>query len=130
MNLTRAEFDAMVKGNPRLAEAMAKQGGARPKKRSKYGAVATYVDGIRFDSRKEAARFMALKVLKDAGEVLWFARQPRFALPGGVEYVADFVVVWNDGGVTVEDVKGVKTKEYRLKKRQVEALYRVTITEV
>jgi len=129
MNLTSKELADLAKRNPAIARAIEKQVAVKPR-RSKYGAVATYVDGIRFDSRKEAARFMALKVLKDAGEVLWFARQPRFALPGGVEYVADFVVVWNDGGVTVEDVKGVKTKEYRLKKRQVEALYRVTITEV
>ena len=129
MNLTSRELADLAKRNPAIAKAVAAQVAVKPR-RSKYGAVATYVDGIRFDSRKEAARFMALKILRDAGEVLWFARQPRFVLPGGVEYVADFVVAWADGEITVEDVKGVKTKEYRLKKRQVEALYRVTITEV
>lgn len=129
MNLTSKELADLAKRNPAIAKAVANQAAIKPR-RSKYGAVATYVDGIRFDSRKEAARYMALKILKGAGEVLWFARQPRFALPGGVEYVADFVVAWRGYEITVEDVKGFKTKEYRLKRRQVEALYSVTITEV
>lgn len=102
---------------------------AQPKKRHKYNAKATLVDGIRFDSKAEARRFEELKRLRQAGEVLWFIRQPSFDLPGGVRYRADFLVVWPEG-VTVEDVKGVKTDAYKIKKRQVEALYGVQIEEV
>ena len=109
----------------------AQLGRGKAKARSKYGAIPTYCDGVRFDSRKEGARYLALKILRDAGDVLWFARQPRFVLVGGVEYIADFIVAWADGRVTVEDVKsaGTKTKMYRLKKKQVEALYTVKIVE-
>ncbi|HUS46127.1 MAG TPA: DUF1064 domain-containing protein [Phycisphaerae bacterium] len=105
----------------------------KPAGRRKYGNEPTYVDGVRFDSKKEAARYTTLRVLMRAGVVKWFARQCRFVLPGGVEYVCDFIVHWHDGRITVEDVKGGKgtqTKVYRLKKRQVEALYGITVEEL
>lgn len=132
------ELQAMLRERPWPArdKHVARQlGGPAPeplkaKRRSKYGAVATYVDGLRFASKREAHRYMSIKLRMEAGRVLWFCRQPRFGLPGGVEYVADFLVVWQDGQVTVEDSKGVRTKEYRLKKRQVEALYPFKIQEV
>jgi len=130
MNLTREEAMA----NPVIRAAMGAQVAAKPK-RNKYGATRTLTDGIWFDSKKEAQRYLDLKHLQQTGHVRWFARQPRFVLPGGIEYVADFVVAWADswnrpGHVTVEDVKGVRTKTYRLKKRQVEVLYHVKIQEV
>lgn len=112
------------------------QGKAAGPKRSKYGNVPTYVDGIRFDSKKEAAYYSQLLLERQAGDVLWFCRQGRFALPGGIEYVCDFVVCRQPpmGGfpyAEIVDVKsaGTRTKTYRLKKRQVEALNRVKIEE-
>jgi len=97
---------------------------------SKYRNVKTTIDGITFDSKAEAARYCELKIAKSAGEVRWFVRQVGFDLPGNVRYRADFLVVWADGRVSVEDVKGTLTALYRLKKRQVEALYGVEITEI
>lgn len=131
MSLTRRELKAAVAGTPAEKAVAAQLGEHAPgPKPSKYHNEPVYVDGIRFASKREARRFWALKVLMQAGEVMWFTRQGRFALPGGVEYVEDFCVQWQGGEVIHEDVKGVRTKEYRLKKRQVEALYRVKIVEV
>lgn len=50
------------------------------KKRSKYGNRRTVVDGISFDSAKEAAQYTQLKWLANQGEC-WFIRQPIFDLP-------------------------------------------------
>lgn len=86
------------------------------------------VDGITFDSKKEARRYGELKLLRAAGEC-WFLRQPRFDLPGGTKYTADFQVFWKDGRMSVEDVKGYRTAAYIRAKKQVEALYPVTIEE-
>ena len=99
-------------------------------KRSKMGNVRTEVDGIRFDSKKEAQRFGELQLLQRAGKVGWFIRQPLFDLGGGTKYRADFLIVWTDGHVSIEDVKGHKTKAYLRSKKQVEALYPVVIEEV
>ena len=97
--------------------------------RNKYGAKAVVVDGIRFASQAEAKRYQQLVTLMRANLILWFCRQPRFVLPGGVEYVADFIVVDVAGSVWVEDVKGVKTPTYRLKAKQLKALYGIEVIE-
>jgi len=93
----------------------------------KYHASPTSIDGLRFDSKAEAGRYVDLKLLQQAGEVLFFLRQVPFDLPGGVKYRADFMIFYADGTVTVEDVKGVDTPQSRLKRRQVEALYPIKI---
>jgi len=103
------------------------------RRRYKYGvapAAERTVDGIVFASKREADEYATLKILKKGGAVKWFCHQPRFVLPGGVEYVADFVVVWSDGRVTAEDVKGVGTALYRVKMRQVEAIHGIEVEEV
>lgn len=100
------------------------------KPRHKFHACPTIVDDIKFPSKREAKRYWVLTRAQRAGEVVFFIRQPRFDLPGGTKYVADFLVFWADGTVTIEDVKGYKTTEYKTKKRQVEALYPIKITEI
>jgi hypothetical protein len=95
----------------------------------KFHAIRTELDGIKFDSKKEAKRYQALLLLIKAGDVLFFLRQVPFHLPGNVKYICDFVIFWTNGEVTFEDVKGMKTAMYILKKKQVEALYPIEITE-
>lgn len=97
---------------------------------SKYRNRKTTVDGITFDSKKEADFYTRLTRLQAAKAVSWFIRQVPFDLPGGVKYRADFLVVDQHQGVIVYDVKGYRTEVYRLKKRQVEALYGIKIVEV
>jgi hypothetical protein len=99
--------------------------------RHKFHAVATLVDGIRFDSKKEAAYYAQLKLRQRSGEVVTFLRQVPFFLPGGVKYVCDFQEFRADGTVHFIDTKGVLTQSFKAKKRMVEALYApITITIV
>jgi len=98
--------------------------------RHKFGAIPTVVDDIKFSSKKESKRYLQLKTLKDAGKIIFFLRQVPFHLPGNGKYVCDFLIFWEDGVVTIEDVKGFKTEVYKTKKKIVEAIYPIKITEV
>lgn len=93
----------------------------------KYKAIRTELDGIKFDSKKEAAYYLDLKRQKDAGFVLFFLRQTAFDLPGNVKYRCDFQVFYVDGRIRFIDVKGMQTKDFIMKKKMVEALYPVEI---
>lgn len=106
---------------------------------SKYGAKRTTVDGITFASKKEARRYGELKLLAKAGRVQDLRLQPRYPLHVNGElvctYVADFAyVAVNDNGEAerpyVEDVKGFKTPEYRLKSKLFKAVHGFAIHEV
>lgn len=99
----------------------------RGPRRGKYNAQPTVVDGIRFDSKAEARYYEQLKLRVAAGEVLYFHRQVRIELPGGVRYVVDFQEFHADGTTHYVDVKGVETPMFKTKKRQVEALYPIQI---
>lgn len=98
--------------------------------RHKFNAVRSECDGFKFASKKELKRYLELKMLRQAGEVLFFQMQAPFHLTGGVKYICDFQVYWKNGDITFEDVKGVRTPMYILKRKQVEALYPITITEI
>ena len=101
---------------------------------SKYKAKPITIDGIRFASTKEGKRYTELKLLERAGEISRLELQPRYDITiNGVKvctYVADFSY-FDKSSRVVEDVKGMKTPVYRLKRKLVEALYPgVKITEV
>jgi len=98
--------------------------------RHKFNAVRTECDGIKFDSKKEAQYYQTLKLEQMAGTILFFLRQVSFDLPGNVKYRCDFLVFYTDGTIKFIDVKGVKTKDYIMKKKQVESLYPIEIQEV
>jgi hypothetical protein len=98
--------------------------------RHKFNAKPTQCDGIKFSSKKEAKRYTELRLAQQAGLVEMFLRQVPFHLPAGIKYICDFMVFWQDGSVTVEDVKGYKTDIYILKKKQVETIYPIEITEI
>jgi len=95
--------------------------------RHKFNAKPTQSDGIRFDSKLEARYYDQLKLRQRAGEVVFFMRQVPFHLPGGVRYVCDFQEFWSDGSVHFVDVKGMETSDFKMKKKQVEAIYPVEI---
>ncbi len=98
--------------------------------RHKFNAKPTELDGIRFSSKKEAKRYSELKLLQKSSEVLFFIRQVPFHLPANVRYVCDFMVFWTNGEVTIEDVKGMKTDMYIVKKKILEDMYPIKITEI
>ena len=89
------------------------------------------VDGITFDSKREARYFCELKLRVMSGEVRYFLRQVPFDLPGNTKYRIDFMEVHaNDESVHYIDVKGFETPAFRRSKKQVEALYPITIEVV
>ncbi|MDO9527624.1 MAG: DUF1064 domain-containing protein [Syntrophales bacterium] len=95
----------------------------------KFKAIPTELDGIKFQSKKEAGYYQKLKMFQKLGELVFFLRQVPFDLPGNVKYRVDFQEFWRDGTVHFVDVKGFRTPEYIMKKKMVEALYPVTIEE-
>ena len=100
--------------------------------RNKYRAIKTVVDDITFDSKKEARRYVQLKLLVKAGVVTKLELQPRYDLIINTVkcgfYKADFRYFEN-GREVVEDVKGMKTPVYNLKKKLIKAIYGIEIFE-
>lgn len=127
-------------------------------KRSKYGAKKITRDEITFDSIREYRRFCELSLLEKSGDITELQRQVVFPLiptqreetcevytrgknkglpkPGKVlekevKYIADFVYTERSTGeIIVEDVKGVKTKEYILKRKMMLYFHNIRIREV
>lgn len=122
----RAMVEAQGKGAPREIATP-----AAPKGR-KYHNKVTRVDGIRFDSKKEASYYAQLKLRIAAGEVTHFFRQVPIHLPDGTKYVLDFLVFFADAGRAPEyvDTKGVLTPVFRMKKKAVEFHYPIKLTLV
>ena len=113
-------------------------------------------DGIVFDSRKEARRYEQLLLLQRAGEITDLQRQityelipnqyetyERYSNTGKrlkdgkklverkVEYVADFVYTdTKTGEVIVEDTKGIRTKDYVIKRKLMLHIHGIKIREV
>lgn len=107
---------------------------------NKFHAKKITVDGITFDSRKEAMRWQELKLMERAGKIRGLRRQVRFELlpafdAGGkhyrpTSYVADFVYVdTKSGEEVVEDCKGFRTEVYKLKAKMFAHKFGVSIVE-
>ena len=126
------------------------------KTRVKYGNKKAVVDGISFDSKKEAQRYTELKILEKAGKITGLQLQREFELipaqrehtneiyekgpnkgrfkPGKLlerkcSYIADFVY-WDGFEMVVEDTKGMRTKEYIIKRKLMLYKYGIKIKEV
>lgn len=127
MNWTEKDYDEYLKGKkPKVKIQM-------PKK-SKYGNKKTKVDGILFDSKKEADYYCDLMYLKKAGEVTKIELQPKYLLQEGftkngkkhqeINYIADFKVTYSDGKVEIIDVKGKRTEVFNIKLKLFEYRYK------
>ena len=111
-------------------------------KRSKYKAVKTVVDGRKFDSKAEARRFIELSALLQSGHISNLRCQVAFSLaPGvkfadatrikpGIRFVADFCYLDASKKEVIEDVKGMITPVYRLKKHLMLSVLGLHVTEV
>ena len=121
--MTAAEYQEYVRSG-RMPERIMKQ------KKSKYHNQKTVIDGKKFDSKKEGSRYAELRLLERAKEVTRFFEQVPFQLTAGINYIADFVVLWADGHYTVEDVKGVRTDVYIMKKKLFGEKYGFDIVEL
>ncbi len=101
----------------------------------KYRNVKTVVDGIKFDSKREAARYSELMLMERAGVIRGLELQPRYPVTiNGVDiryvgtnrhltYVADFKYYDVERKeFVVEDAKGFATKDYRIKRALMAAM--------
>ena len=107
---------------------------------AKYYSKKVTINGITFDSKKEAKRYSELVLLERAGKIHNLERQvkveliPSQRIDGKVverscHYVADFVYQ-EDGKTVVEDTKGYKTKDYIIKRKLMLFLKGIRIKEV
>lgn len=96
-------------------------------KRSKYRNKRVTVDGRKFDSVLEGEYYKQLVLRWRAGEVRWFSRQVQFDLPGGRVYKADFVVYLANGDTDVIDCKGCDDPMSKLKRDQVEDIWKIVV---
>ena len=122
-------------------------------RRNKYGARKVTKNGLIYDSKKEARRAGILEALEKAGAITDLRRQVKYVLiptqrepdtigpksgrkPGKVierecYYLADFVYTITATGETViEDTKGVRTKEYIIKRKLMLERYGIRIKEL
>ena len=108
----------------------------------KYRSKKTEVDGIKFDSKREANRWIELKRLEDVGEISHLQRQVKYELipsqriDGKVverpcTYIADFVYhKLGSNEVVVEDTKGFRTADYVIKRKLMLKVHGIRIREV
>jgi hypothetical protein len=95
-------------------------------KRNKFGAVKTEVDGITFDSKREAARYGELKLLERAKHLRLLELQPAYSIDIGGRHICKVILdfcYWEGAKRVAEDVKGKDTPLSRLKRKLVEATY-------
>nr|UVX91920.1 MAG: Protein of unknown function (DUF1064) [Bacteriophage sp.] len=108
--------------------------------RSKYHAKKTVVDGITFDSKREADRYLVLKRMEEDGTIEDLRRQVRYELIPAFDvdgrhyrpvfYMPDFTYTDRETGEEiVEDVKGMRTDVYKLKSKLFARRYGKAIKE-
>lgn len=109
---------------------------------NKYGNKQVLVNGMEFDSMKEANRWAELQLLQRAGKIRDLSRQVKYqlipvqrdefgkAIERSVDYIADFQYRDENGKLVVEDAKGFKTKEYIIKRKLMLREYGIRIREV
>lgn len=118
---------------------------------NKYSNKKIVVDGIAFDSKREAKRYSELLLLEKAGAITDLKRQVKYILiptqresdeigaRGGIHkgkliekecaYYADFVYQ-QDGETVVEDTKGMRTTEYVIKRKLMLYMHGIKIREI
>ena len=118
---------------------------------AKYRSKKVIVDGIVFDSKREAKRYQELVLLERAGKIQHLSRQVKFVLiptqreqgtigkRGGVKqgkliekecaYYADFFYMEN-GVPVVEDAKGYRTEVFKIKKKLMLYVHGIRVKEI
>lgn len=110
---------------------------------NKYRNTKVIYDGFKFDSKKELKRYQELKLLERAGEITKLQRQIKFILQPSytnnlgkhireISYIADYFYYDKKKEIyIVEDVKGIRTEVYKIKKKLFEYVYpNLTIKEI
>lgn len=119
--------------NERMSAAEFRAQPSEKPKRNKYNAKRTLVDGMWFDSQREAEVYGDFKLLERAGWISGFTRQRKFELivNGAIigSYRADFAFIDHDqdGRFRVIDVKGVITRDFRRVQKIIKAAYNIEV---
>lgn len=123
----------------------------------KYHNRKSRINGIRFDSKKEACRYQELRMAEKAGVIKDLQRQVKFVLipaqrekrkevyqkgenkgkpkPGKLierecSYYADFVYIdTKTGRIVVEDTKGMRTADYIIKRKLMLYVHSIRVKE-
>lgn len=123
------EYTPCKKADPTAREAIGNvMRLVRTQNRNKYNARKTTVCGHTFDSRREADYYLELLARKQAGEIVRIGFQPSYTLLAEfvdntgknqkpITYTADFFVTYADGHSEVIEVKGLRTRDYLLRKK-------------
>lgn len=126
-----------MRGIPRTLAAKLVAAGAKRKRPSKYSARKVEVDGVVLDSAAEARRYRELLLLQRAGLIreLSVHRKWRAEINGQwvAGYTSDFDYYGENDEYVVEDVKSGrsgKERDWPLRKRLIQALFQIRITEV
>jgi Protein of unknown function (DUF1064) len=110
-------------------------GEVAPRARNKFNAVKKESNGRTYDSGDEARRSVDLQWLRHLGKISDLQYQVRFEIipeqegESAAEYVADFTYKDENGNYVVEDVKGHRTAEYRLKRKLMLLVHGIRILE-
>lgn len=108
----------------------------------KYGNRKVKFGGLTFDSKLEFARYQQLKLLERAGKITGLELQPRFELipkqrrsdgkaERSCEYVADFRYTDTaTGQIVIEDAKGMRTRDYIVKRKLMLQVHGISVREV
>lgn len=119
---------------------------------NKYQAQKCEFNGEKFDSKRELQRYLELRLLERSGEITDLKRQVKFELipsqrepdtygkrggvikgkviEHGVSYLADFVYKDKQDNTVVEDTKGMRTKEYIIKRKLMLYFHGIRIKEI
>lgn len=106
-----------------------------PYRRNKYGNRKVVIDNKEFDSQKEGNRYLELKLLQRAGKIKDLKLQVKFELipkqqgERACNYIADFVYEEN-GETVVEDTKGFRTADYKIKRKLMLYRHGIRIREI
>lgn len=103
----------------------------RKSRQHKYGAIPTVIDGIRFASKAEARRYQELTLLERNFLIKNLELQPSYQLIVNDQkicrYIADFRYTTPDGIEHIEDVKGIETPMFKLKRKLMKACLNLDI---
>jgi len=104
--------------------------------KSKYRNKKVEHDGMIFDSKRELKRYLELLQLEKAGFISRLARQTKYELipkcgkNRACHYIADFEYVNDAGELIIEDAKGMKTREYIIKKKIMLWRWNIEVKEI
>jgi hypothetical protein len=107
--------------------------GSGQEQQNKMRAVICDADGIKFPSKKHRNHYLLLKAMQFAGEIKFILREIPFDLPGHydngriVRHYVDFMVCLPDDTFRYLEVKGRDLPMGKLKRKQVEDIYKIQI---